>query len=216
MAIYYASNFGTMRKKVGDGVTRRWRGLKVVASYNPNPKNPQTDSQQTNRRKFGTLSEFARCLASAIDTAMAYQLRNSKVFPRAWFMKTNKGIVTPSGSGFAVDYSAAKVSKGTLPSVIFGQIDVTMAGQVGVNFLSNEEVEGASLNDRVYAVVYNPQQNTAVMSAPVKRSGFNVPMMVPNTWSGQTIHVWGFVLSPATEVDVKVSDSAYVGTATVR
>lgn len=215
MAIYYASNFGTMRKKVGDGVTRRWRGLKVVAAYNPNPKNPQTDSQQTNRGKFGTLSEFARCIANAIDTAMTYQLRNSKVFPRAWFMKTNKGIVMPSGSGFSVNFADAKISKGTLPGVIFGTPDFETPQQVDVSFESNEELDGTSLDDRVYIAVYNPTAEAAVLSAPVKRSQRLANLMVPSVWGGQAVHVWGFVMSEATEVDVKVSDSVYIGTGTI-
>lgn len=215
MAIYYASNFGTMRKKVGDGVTRRWRGLKVVAAYNPSPKNPQTDSQQTNRGKFGMLSMFARCLANAIDTAMTYQLRNSKVFPRAWFMKTNKGIVTPSGSGFVLAYADAKISKGTLPGVIFGSPDFDTPQQVDVSFESNEELDGTSLDDRVYIAVYNPTAEAAVLSAPVKRSAGLANLMVPSVWGGQVVHLWGFVLSEATDVDVKVSDSMYIGTGTI-
>ena len=215
MAIYYASNFGTMRKKVGDGVTRRWRGLKVVAAYNPNPKNPQTDSQQANRGKFGTLSEFARCLANAIDTAMTYQLRNSKVFPRAWFMKTNKGIVTPSGSGFVVTYADAKISKGTLPGVIFGSPDFDTPEQVEVSFVSNEQLDGTSLDDRVYIAVYNPTAEAAVLSAPVKRSAQSISVMVPSVWGGNAVHVYGFTMSEATDVDVKVSDSMYIGTGTI-
>lgn len=215
MAIYYASNFGTMRKKVGDGVTRRWRGLKVVAAYNPNPKNPRTDAQQTNRGKFGVLSEFARCLANAIDTAMSYQLRNSKVFPRAWFMKTNKAIVTPSGDGYVTDYTAAKISKGTLPGVIFGSPDFETPQQVEVPFETNEELDGVSLSDRVYVAVYNPQMEAAVLSAPVLRSAHSISLMVPAVWGGMAVHVWGFVLSEAAEVDVKVSDSVYIGTGNI-
>lgn len=215
MAIYYASNFGTMRKKVGDGVTRRWRGLKVVAAYNPNPKNPQTIPQQTNRGKFGTLSEFARCLANAIDTAMTYQLRNSKVFPRAWFMKTNKAIVTPSGTGFSVAYADAKISKGTLPGVLFGSADFDTPCQVKVSFETNEGVDGVSLHDRVYLVAYCPEMEMAVLSASVQRSSMSVSLMVPTSWGGMSVHLWGFVLSEATEVDVKVSDSVYIGTGTI-
>lgn len=215
MAIYYASNFGTMRKKVGDGVTRRWRGLKVVAAYNPKPKNPQTDSQQSNRGKFGVLSGFARSLAYAIDTAMAYQLRNSKVFPRAWFMKTNKGIVKPSGAGFEVSFADAKISRGTLPGVIFGTPDFDTPQQVSVSFESNEELDGVSLDDRVYIVMYNPKADTAILSAPVKRSARMVNIMAPAVWGGMSVHIWGFVLSEATDVDVKVSDSWYIGTGNV-
>lgn len=216
MAIYYASNFGTMRKKVGDGVTRRWRGLKVVAAYNPKPKNPQTIPQQTNRGRFGMLSEFARCLANAIDTAMAYQLRNSKVFPRAWFMKTNKGIVTPSGAGFAVSYADAKISKGTLPGVLFGSADFDTPQQIEVSFETNEGVDGVSLNDRVYLAVYNPSTEMAVLSAPAKRSAQNISVMVPASWGGMAVHLWGFVLSENTDVDVKVSDSVYIGTGNIK
>lgn len=215
MAIYYASNFGTMRKKVGDGVTRRWRGLKVVAAYNPNPKNPQTDAQQTNRGKFGVLSEFARCLASAIDTAMTYQLRNSKVFPRAWFMKANKGIVTPSGASYVVDYSSAKISKGTLPGVLFGAASADNPGEVVVTFDSNEGVDGVSLTDRVYVAAYSPDTGMAVLSAPVARSAETLTLMVPLNWSGMQVHLWGFVLTPAAEVEVKVSDSVYLGSVTI-
>ena len=85
----------------------------------------------------------------------------------------------------------------------------------------------ADADDNVYLFVYEPESGQGILSAPVKRSSAAVEMRLPSTWSGLTVHVYGFTIgagrdnlglgSPSAYVDNLGlgSPSAYVGTGNV-
>lgn len=211
MALYKNGILGAYRNKVGTVVGRIWRGKDVVAAMPKSMHNPNTDPQKKIRSRFAVIGRLAASLLNALNIGLhnIYMKRQSTAIGE--FVRLNWDAVTVAGETVTTNYSSIKVAKGNLVGVMFGTADFDTPQQVMVTFQSNEEADGTSLDDKVYLLVYCPNADAAILSAPVKRSANSVSLMVPAYWGGLTVHLWGFVKADGITNRGKISNSTYIG-----
>lgn len=215
MALYKNGILGAYRNKVGTVVGRIWRGKDVVAAMPKSMHNPDTEPQKKIRSRFAVIGRLAASLLNALNIGLhsIYMKRQSTAIGE--FVRLNWDAVDAS----TVDYDKIKVAKGNLVGVLFGSPDFDTPQQIEVSFESNEEADGTSLDDKVYLLVYCPQADAAILSAPVKRGAHSVSLMVPAYWGGMTAHLWGFTqgdgMTNMGDNRGKVSNSTYIGKGTI-
>lgn len=209
--------------KVGPVVARKFRNLDVYSAYQPNVKNPRSKKQQDNRLRFATLSRLAHGFGCAVRLGFTADVRGTKESPRNRFVKLNAGVVTASGPDSAeIDFTAMVVARGGLCPVRFGSPEFDTPMEVSVPF---DELQAnacqKTANDKVYIVVFSPDDNLAVVSEGVVRSAQKVIAKVPSRWNGTRVQVFGFVRNDGeanTEFNIaagECSDSQYVGSGTI-
>lgn len=219
MALYKNGILGAYRNKVGTVVGRIWRGKDVVAAMPKSMHNPNTDPQKKIRSRFAVIGRLAASFLNALNIGLhnIYMKRQSTAIGE--FVRLNWDAVTAAGETVTTDYSSIKISKGNLVGVLFGTASFDTPQQVTVNFESNEEADGTSLDDLIYLMVYCPDADAAILSAPVKRSASSVTLMVPTYWGGMTVHLWGFVkgggIANTGDNRGKISNSVYIGSGNI-
>ncbi len=219
MALYKNGILGAYRNKVGTVVGRIWRGRDVVAAMPKSMHNPNTQPQKLIRSRFAVIGRLAASFLNALNIGLhnIYMKRQSTAIGE--FVRLNWDAVTAAGETVTTDFSSIMIAKGNLVGVLFGTASFDVPNQVSVSFESNEEADGVSLDDSIYLMVYCPDADTAILSAPVKRSANSVNLMVPNYWRGMTVHMWGFVkgggMTNTGDNRGKISNSVYIGSGNI-
>lgn len=195
MAIYNGGILDEYRNKVGNVVGRRWRNLDVMSKYQPNVKNPNTDKQKIQRMKFKTLSSLAKAFRIPLGISMAGVAAGTKNPVRGQFITRNMGAVEVTlPDTIDVDYTLLRVSDGGYAEASFGSPQFDDPLKVSVAFSYDVIPDVTSGDDMVHLVVYNPAANMA-LEASAKASTHAVDLVVPNSWNGEIVHVWGYTVA---------------------
>lgn len=204
---------GEIRKKVGPVVGRKWRNLNVIAKYQSNVRNPRTDSQQTNRLRFKTISKLASNFGEVAKIGFAVVTKGTKVPPRAKFVKENFATVTAvDPSSASISYIDLILSSGSLPAVDCETPNFATALTVKVAQNDTSSVQGASADDKVALVVLDKETNQVVMSDPFSRTEPELDCSVPASWNGHDAYVWVIAWSDGEDLTIeKVMTSIYLG-----
>lgn len=228
MAKTFGAVLGKQSGTIGQIVGRITNGKQFYAAR-PAVKGerPLTPKEVDARLKFKLLTALSMGMAPALHIGLG-RFKNIEpyVSPRAYFSRINKDVVAVSGGTSEIDYGQIEVARGPIPEVGFGTCDFEEPLTVKVPFTANTDIPGASANDEVYIYVYEPESNRGVLSHAAQRSDASVEVALPSTWSGLTVHVYGFVHTMATEQTLiaglgynpgekACSNSAYVGTGNV-
>lgn len=201
--------------RVGNVVFRKYRNG-VVTSVRPIPSSKApTDKQLFVRIKFSQLVKLARAFAAAAMEGF-YPLPQGMLGARNIFVKTNKNNVHVSNDGeVEINYSKLQVSSGVLPLVNF-KTPVTDTGlTVTVPFDAESDIPGADDKDKVFIVVYQPELQQGILSAPALRSVGTIGVKVPALWSGTEVHIYGFVVGGGRLNDNDRSTTMYLGKSTI-
>lgn len=148
MAKYEGSTFGTLRNKLGNAVASTWKGIPYVRTR-VIPANPDTEAQQQQRGKFGTIVLYGRQLLSSVIATLwdpfARRMSGFNAFVRANLLAmTNE-----------TDFPNFKISSGSLE--LNPIIMATYAGtDVTINWTAETQAGGLP-TDRVAAVVLDVQ-----------------------------------------------------------
>lgn len=163
-----------------------------------------TKKQQAVRTRFLAITSVAKAFSkTAIGLTMV--AKSKKITPRNMFTKLNYGATTNGESNGNItaetDFSELTLAQGDCPSVSFGSPNFDDPLTVSATFGKNSDFPGAKDKDLVYLIVYNPADNMSIISDPVTRdvNGSTVSVTVPNSWNGETVHVWGFTQGFASE-----------------
>lgn len=213
MGKFYGGPNSPYYGKVGAVVARKWRTENVVSMYQPKVSNPQTKAQTIVRKRFAELSNLCGVMAKAINIGFYPDSLGNKAFPRAIFMRKNFGNVTADQQGeVEIDYSSILIADGSLPEVHFGMADFSTANTIRVTFTPNGDDPDASTTDKVYLVAFNYDEDRCIVSEPVARNAQSVSITAPVYWSGEKVHLYGFVVK-AGELNSMddVSKSNYIG-----
>lgn len=171
-----------------------------------------TKKQREVRTGFLAISTLAKGFKRSL-VGLSHAANQHKISLRNEFMKQNyKAAQVEWGDNTAMAetmWDEVKVAVGDTPSVSFGSIDATEPLTIKVPFSGNADMPGADGNDNVYIVAYNPVDNIAIMSYGVRRNSNEVTMSVPNSWNGETVHVYGFVQHFETEDDAVYYESIF-------
>ena len=218
MAKQGMENFGSYRGKLGNTYGRKVHGVALNALM-PTPRGNKnaTEEMRDIQLRFKHIAQMASAFMAAI--VIGLKTRAKAIGPLVSqfdaFIKDNWSATSATGGVVEIEYGNIKFADGNLPEVGFGSADFEEPLSVSVGFTPNTDTPGADASDQVRLVVYQPDSNKTVMSAPVLRSAGTVTMALPSTWSGMTVHVYGFAVGAGTTNKGIVSESSYIGTGNV-
>lgn len=201
--------------KVGTVVGYKFKGKKVMRAYVDKIRNPRTSLQMDNRERFKSLTQLASAFIGANKIGLervANSLRNTV---NNSFMKVNQGAVSVMGGEAEVDYGSLKCSIGSLPQAGFGNASFAEPQRVSVSYSTSADMPRADAQDKVYLFVYQPDTKQGILSAPALRTTGTLELPVPSSWTGLTVHVYGFAVGDGRDNAGLRSDSSYVGTGVI-
>lgn len=201
--------------KVGTVVGYKFKGKKVMRAYVDKIRNPRTSLQMDNRERFKTLTQLASAFIGANKIGLervANSLRNTV---NNSFMKVNQGAVSVMGGEAEVDYGSLKCSIGSLPQAGFGNASFAEPQRVSVSYSTSADMPRADAQDKVYLFVYQPDTKQGILSAPALRTTGTLELPVPSSWTGLTVHVYGFAVGDGRDNAGLRSDSSYIGTGVI-
>lgn len=215
MAIYNGGILDEYKNKIGNVVGRRWRGLDVISKYQPHVKNPNTKRQVEARQRFLTASKLARDFRWIVGMGFGGVTAGTKCPPRGAFVRENiRAIEFTYPDTIDIDYTMLTVAKGNHLSGTFGTPTSTEPLTVKVSFRYDESRLGVVGSDKVILVGYNPVDGTMCYSDFRANEG-ELEMTVPNSWNGEEVHIYGFVVGESAITVINspddVSESTYIG-----
>lgn len=202
--------------KVGTVVGAFWKGLPVMRAYKRKAHNPQSELQMLVRARFTVISKLASDFLSALYVGLGTEARKLHMTEGDLFVRKNWGAVTAtSPDNVTTDYGELIIAAGPQRGVQFGSPRFDNPLEVELSFSTNDGEPKTTDDDLVYVFAYSPDVNDGILSQPVKRSTQSMTLTVPGHWSGQKVHLWGFVVGDGTENKGAVSDSVYVGSGNI-
>lgn len=194
MAKYRLGVMGTFSNKVGIVVGRKWRNLDVMSAYQSKVFNPNTKKQVEQRQRFGTASTLARGMKLGLAYGFAGVAAGTKSPARSRFVQANiKAVEFTWPDTIDIDYTRVKVSDGSHMNATYGTPSSTEPLQIDLTY-SMSYVEGFSKeDDNVFLVAYNPAAGNCVIAHARANAG-SINVIVPNSWNGETVHVYAFVV----------------------
>lgn len=156
-----------------------------------------TKKQQAVRTRFLAITSLAKAFSKSA-LGLSIVAKQKKLTWRNMFIKVNYGATEATPGTGAVtadtDFTMVEVSRGDNPKVSFGSPNFENPLTVKCTFMPNSDMPGATEDDVVYLLLYNPGDNTSIISDPVRRGSGSgtITVTVPNSWNGETVHVWGF------------------------
>lgn len=199
MATYISSTFGKINGRFGDAVAYDRNGKQIIRRYVV-PKNPRTEKQQANRRKFAIVQTSLKLLREPI--AFGYGKKTD-------YCKAVSYAINHAVKGFytyqSIHYPEVQVSKGSLPKSF--QSEVYMRGGTLTVRWDTVFVPGENTNDEVNVVLLNPSYGRAkfIRTGVTRSAGKVIIDLFPSAPKG-TIHVWVFFSK-----EKERSDSMYAG-----
>ena len=223
MAKYRLGVMGTFENKVGIVVGRKWRTLDVMSAYQPKVANPNTKKQVEQRKCFGAASALARGMKLGLAYGFAGVAAGTKSPARSRFVQANiPAIEFAWPDTIEIDYTMVKMSNGSHLNATYGAPSSTNPLQIDLTF-SYPIISGFSTeDDNVVAVAYNPVDGNC-MIAFQRANGGSMSLNVPNSWNGETVHVYAFVIGAEAGYEhnarptdaTQVSETHYCGSISV-
>lgn len=194
MAKYRLGVMGAFENKVGIVVGRKWRNLDVMSAYQPKVFNPNTKKQMEQRQRFGAASSLARGMKLGLAYGFAGVAAGTKSPARSRFVQANiPAIEFTWPDTIDIMYEDIKMSDGSHMNATYGTPSSTQPLQIDLTY-SMPVVEGFSReDDNVFVVAYNPADKNCVI-ANARAGAGTLSVMVPNSWNGETVHVYAFVI----------------------
>ena len=198
-------NYGILdgyRGTVGPVIGYQWRGRWCLRARPRRVHNPRTEAQQEHRMLFRDMVKLAGHLKQALRTGLRMASLAEKMTECNLFVKMNKEHFTPQG----VDYRALEISRGPVAPVAFVEAEVGEDNVLRVTFEKNPLHMRANGDDEIYVYAFCPAEQRGVLSAPVYRRSKSLSLSLPDEWSGQEVHFYGFVV----DYQQQASETVYI------
>lgn len=171
-----------------------------------------TKKQREVRTNFLAITGMAKAFKRSL-IGLSHAANQHKISLRNEFVKLNYKSAevewTDNLAQATTDFSTVRIAVGDTPNPSFGSIDTTDPLTIKVPFTGNTDMPGTDGSDNVYIAAYNPVDNVAILSQGVRRNSNEVTMTVPNSWNGETVHVYGFAQHFETEDDAVYYNSVF-------
>ena len=112
--------------------------------------------------------------------------------PCNFFIRENQHAFAWSDERLTVDWASLRLSMGPVAPVAFGVPELTEE-TLTVAFEKNPLHVRADAHDKVYLYVYCPEAEQGYLAAPVYRHTQCVSVVLPRTFAGRELHLWGLV-----------------------
>lgn len=200
--------------KVGANVFSKLFGQQIIREY-AKPSNPNTEKQQLVRARFLFMTKLGLVFDQSSLLALKSRANSNGMFPNNMFFSLNYKNITGSTPGaVSIDPSKIVVADGNLPGCVFSStLSTATPGRVVITVTDVlATAPRASDEDNIYVVLYCPDADMAIMSAPARRTdGATLSVAYPASWSGLEVHAYGFVMGGLEKTNGKSSRSEYIG-----
>jgi len=207
MAIVDKGIAGPVIGRVGPVVGYMWKRTNCLRTYVEHIHYPNTVEQQRQRDWFVGMVRFASTAHAALKLGLAHEADQAGMTEGNLFVLMNKAFFVRENDTVNVDYSRLQIAQGPAADVYFRQARFEEGETVEVEFEKNSLSLRASGDDSVYVYVYAPGLSAGHLSAPAARRSKRVRIKLPESWAGQEVHLYGFVV----DKEGRPSRSTYIG-----
>lgn len=212
MAIVQNPITGRTKQKFASAVFSKQFGKNTMRSKPVEVKNPRTPEQVNQRNKFSLMIALARQLLGMLRLSFKNMATQMSAF-NAFVASNIKTAITGTPGNYAIDYSLLVIAKGPRTKTVHFTAGNELALKVKRMWTPPiDPLDDANL-DLLYVATYNEDKNEWFFgaTATTRQTGLD-QQDVPATWSGDTVHVYSFFVSPDGS---QCSDSVYSGTVVV-
>lgn len=204
--------------KVGEVVGSKGKKSMILRAYQPDVKQANTVPQVKARVKFLTLTALSKT-TKKLQFALANYAADKSLTVSNAFSKLNASAVTvadptqqnPDFEG-QIDWSKVRFSQGDVPGVIFRRPDLTTPGVISSD-ISDPELTGLTpeakqaTTRRVFLAAVCPATAECFVSDPTNPASGSVTTAIPDSWNGQAVEVFGWVMDFNTAEEAIAYDS---------
>lgn len=196
---------GAFRGKVGQVIGYVRNGQACMRSMPSHYHDAKTDDQLRCRSKMTAVTGFLSTIFPVVKNGFEYETDNTTEFNEA--VRYNiKHAMRCEGTQATMDYERVKVASGYLAGMTRGlafmdgmEVRAAWEAVLGLN--------GACGTDKACLVAYDAAKKQAVWDMNCgERGASGCRMRLPEEWSGDKVHVWGWMKGEGC-----VSDSVYLG-----
>ena len=198
---------GGYRGKVGTVVGYMWRGQWCLRARPMHFNDAKTEKQLEQRSLFKASVAFAGRVKEVLRVGLKTAALDAHKTECNYFQKINKDCFAMDGETLMVDYPNLRVSEGPVAPVAFGMPEFLEDTTLTIPFEKNPEHRRSNNDDMVYIAAFCATLGVAELSLPVYRRTGRVTIMLPASWAGQEVHLYGFVQDNAS----RTSNSSYIG-----
>jgi len=212
MAIISQGILGGISGKIGNVVGGSWKGIDYLRIMPASIANPKTPAQVDQRSKFVTVIKFLQPMVDFIRVGFKLYAVKMTQFNNA--MSYNlKNAITGTYPDYAIDYSKALVSRGSLAGATGAAVASVSATEMNLSWSDNTGTGGALATDKSLLLAYDTSTGTVVYNtAGAARSIGAETLAVPTELAGSTFETFlGFI----SEDGSQVSNSVYLGSVTL-
>ena len=197
---------GGFSGSVGPVVGYQWRGRWCMRSHPRAVRNPRTEAQQEHRQMFKEEVQLASRMNWVLKESFNALSLAEGLTPCNFFIRENQHAFAWSDERLTVDWASLRLSMGPVAPVAFGVPELTEE-TLTVAFEKNPLHVRADVHDKVYLYVYCPEAEQGYLAAPVYRHTQRVSVVLPRTFAGRELHLWGLV----EDRQGRWSESVYIG-----
>lgn len=198
---------GGFSGKVGPVVGANWRGIDVMRSRPKKSGKPATEPQLVTRSKFSLVTQFLAPIKGLLSKYFG-QPAGEKSRVNLATSYHIKDAVTGVLPNFEIDFQKVIITKGELPGLDDAATEIKPNAVLGISWVNNSGQGQAQATDLVLLVAFNTTKNLFDFSQQATRSATDYDYNLPDSWSGDTVHLWVAVTSDEREM---CSVSSYLG-----
>jgi len=198
---------------LGDRIYCIRNGVQYSRSRPVHIFNPKSEAQLAHRAKFAATIKFLKPLTDFIRSS--FKNEHVAMSPFNLAMSYNlKNAMSGSYPNYAIDFSMAQVSHGTLREALNPKVNLLGRGLLEFSWLDNSNNANCLFNDRVMLVVYNIEKQEAetVFYGNTREQESQV-ITLPLSFEGDTVQCY-IAFQNANRRDV--SNSQYLGSLVVK
>ena len=212
MAIVQNPITGRTKNKFASAVFSKQFGKNTMRSKPIEVKNPRTQDQVSQRKKFSLIVALARLILSMIHIAFQNMAIGMSAF-NAFVSANIKTAITGTPGNWSIDYALLTISKGPLFKTTTVDGAPELNGSIKRTWDPPIDPLDPSNLDLIYVASYNKIKNQWLFGkTAVARSVGEASQTVPAAWVGDTVHVYSFFINPDGN---QCSDSNYSGTVVI-
>ena len=212
MSKYIKGILGAVSGLVGTVVGASYNGIDYLRSRPKKSTKPKTEAQLEQQMVFELVGNFIRQNLDEIRVGFQTKKKGQSAYSAAMGENLKEGT-TGVYPALMLNYSKLVMSKGGLKKPSNVEVSATDPGELVFDWINNARPGTPSLTDKATLIVYNPlKEEFVTMPAAAARTAETYMLQVPSDFSGDVVHTWLYFV---TTNGKSVSDSVYVGTATV-
>lgn len=203
---------GGLSGAVGTVVGGRWRDVDYIRSKPAIVRNPNTEAQQAQRKRFALMIRLMKRIRLYINEGFA--LETERRTPMNNAMSVNlKNAIQGTFPDFEISFPDLMVARGDLKKPAGAGVEVTPPDTVTFSWTDNSGRASAKASDIALALIINYDSDDLEYDIENHtRADASLTLQVPPEWYGDTLECY---LAFKSEDGAEVSNSVYLGSVVV-